>query len=155
MLLPLFEWCEKNAVTAAIMQSWWMTSVLEVFHLIGLTMLVGAVVVVSLRLMGLAMTRRPVSEVAGELWSWTVLGLVLQLSSGLALFTAESVRWYHSGPFWVKMTLLFMAIAFHFTVYRRVTRRDDVTPLMCRLTGAFALALWLGVGVGGRALTTL
>lgn len=155
MLLPLFEWCERSSITAAIAQSRWLVSLVEVLHLIGLTVLVGAIVVVSLRLLGVAMTRRRVSEVAGELWGWTVFGLITQLTSGLALFSTQSVRWYYSGPFWVKMTLVFLAIVFHFTIYRKVTRRDDLGPLPYRLTAALALTLWFGIGVGGRALTTL
>jgi len=80
---------------------------------------------------------------------------VMQVTSGLVLFTSESVRWYYSVPFWTKMTLLLFAILFHFTIYRNVTRRDDLQPVHYRLTGALALTLWFGVGVGGRALTTL
>jgi hypothetical protein len=53
------------------------------------------------------------------------------------------------------MTLILIGTIFHFTVYRAVTRRDDLAPITYRLTGAFALAVWFGVGVGGRALTIL
>jgi hypothetical protein len=154
MVLQFFQWCEKSPIAAAA-QSSWLAPLIEVFHLLGLTMLIGAIGLVSLRLLGLVMTRQPVSEVAADLWGWSAFGLVLQLASGMVLFTSESVRWYYSVPFWTKMTLLCLAILFHFTIYRNVTRRDDLQPLQYRLTGAVALALWFGVGVGGRALTTL
>lgn len=152
MLLQLFQWFEQSPM-AAIVRSSWLASLVEVLHLLGLTVLVGAIVLMSLRLLGLVMTSRPVSEIAGELWGWTVVGLIAQLTSGVLLFTSESVRWYSSGPFWVKMTFLFLAILFHFTIYRKVTRRDDLAPLVYRLTGALALTLWFAVGIGGRALT--
>jgi hypothetical protein len=153
MLLQLFQRCEQSSM-AGIIRSTWLAPVFEVFHLLGLTVLVGAIVLMSLRLLGLVMTSRPVSEIAGELWGWSVLGLLVQLASGFVLFTSESTRWYSSGPFWAKMTFLFLAILFHFTIYRKVTRRDDLAPTVYRLTGALALTLWFGVGVGGRALTT-
>jgi hypothetical protein len=155
MLRPLFEWCEKSAFTAMMTRSTWLVPCFDVLHVIGLTVLIGSVVVVSLRLLGVMMPRRPVSEVAGELWVWTMLGLITQVTSGLALFATESVRWYNSGPFWVKMTFLFLAIVFHFTFFRNVTGRDDAGPLARRLTAAVALTLWFGVGVGGRAITNL
>jgi hypothetical protein len=104
---------------------------------------------------GVAMTSRPVPEVAGELWNWTLFGLTLQMGSGLMLFMSEAVRWYHSGPFLAKMTFLFLAILFHFTIYRRVTRRNDLRPAAYRLTGALALSLWFSVGLAGRAITNL
>ena len=55
----------------------------------------------------------------------------------------------------MKMALLAAAVVFHFTVVRRVTRRDNVNPLLMRTTGAIALMLWYAVGMGGRALTFL
>jgi hypothetical protein len=154
MVLRFFQWCQESSV-ATIAGSSWLAPLVEVIHLLGLTILVGAIVLVSLRLLGLLMTNRPVSEIAGDLWPWTVLGLIMQLASGAVLFASESVRWYWSDAFWVKMTFLLLAILFHFTIYHWVTRRDDLTPLAYRLTGAVALTLWFGVGVGGRALTTL
>src|SRR5258708_2062 len=117
MLLQLFQWCQQSSI-AAIVRSTWLASLFEVIHLLGLTVLVGAIVLTSLRLLGLVMTSRPVSEIAGDLWGWTVLGLITQVTSGVVLFTSESVRWYSSVPFWVKMSLLFLAILFHFTIYR-------------------------------------
>jgi hypothetical protein len=154
MVLKFFQWCQDSSL-ATIAGSSWLAPLVEVIHLLGLTILVGAIVLVSLRLLGLLMTSRPVSEIAGDLWPWTVVGLMMQLASGAVLFASESVRWYWSDAFWVKMTFLLLAILFHFTIYHRVTRRDDLTPLVYRLTGAVALTLWFGVGVGGRALTTL
>jgi len=153
MLLQLFQACEQSSM-AGVIRSTWLAPLFEVFHLLGLTVLVGAIVLMSLRLLGLVMTSRPVSEIAAELWGWSVFGLITQLTSGFVLFTSESVRWYNSTPFWVKMTLFFVAVVFHFTIYRKVTRRDDLAPSAYRLTAALALTLWFGIGVGGRALTT-
>ena len=53
------------------------------------------------------------------------------------------------------MTLILIGVLFHFTIYKSVTHRDDLQPLAYRLTGVFTLLVWLGVGLGGRALTTL
>jgi hypothetical protein len=142
-------------MTGVISQSTWLVSAIEVLHLLGLTMLVGSVAVVSLRMFGLAMTRHPVSEVASDLWRWTLYGLTMQVASGVMLFMTEAVRWYYSGPFLVKMTCFLLALLFHFTIYRHVTKRNDLKPVVYRLTGALALTLWLSVGLGGRAITNL
>jgi hypothetical protein len=154
MLLELFQWFEASPIAESA-RSAWLAPLIEVCHLVGLTVLTGAVGLMSLRLLGVSMTERSVSGVARDLWGWSVFGLVLQLASGLVLFTSESVRWYYSVPFWTKMTLILVGVLFHFTIYRAVTRRDDLQPLVYRLTGAFTLLVWFGVGVGGRALTTL
>ena len=80
MVLRFFQWCQDSSV-ATIAASSWLAPVVEVVHLVGLTMLVGAIVLVSLRLLGLLMTSRPVSEIAADLWPWTVLGLLMQLAN--------------------------------------------------------------------------
>jgi hypothetical protein len=154
VVLQFFQWYQQSPVARATQASWF-ALLIEVLHAVGLTILTGAIVLVSLRLLGASMTSRPVSEVAGELWSWSVIGLGLQLASGAVLFSSQTVQWYGSVPFSTKMTLLLVGILFHFTVYRMVTRRDDLRPLTYRLTGGFALLIWFGVGISGRAITIL
>ena len=154
MVLRFFQWYEQSPVAQATHASWF-ALLIEMLHVFGLTILTGAIVLVSLRLLGASMTRRPVSEVAGELWKWSIIGLGVQLASGAVLLSSQTVRWYDSVPFWTKMTLVLIGILFHFTVYRMVTQRDDLQPLTYRLTGAFALVIWFSVGISGRAITFL
>jgi len=82
-----------------------------------------------------------------------VAGLVTNLATGPFLVVPESVRWYHSEPFQLKMTILLAAIIFHFTLYRKVTHSEDAGPLLRGFTGALALILWFGVGWMGRIIT--
>lgn len=77
------------------------------------------------------------------------------LTTGLILFLPESVRWYGSAPFRVKMSFLLLAIVFHFTLFRKVTQGDETKSSLRRGTGALALILWFAVGWGGRAITFL
>jgi len=53
----------------------------------------------------------------------------------------------------VKMTFLFLAIIFHFTIHRNVTRKDrDPSLFWGTFVGGVNFILWLGVGLGGRAI---
>ena len=54
--------------------------------------------------------------------------------------------------FAVKMTSLLLAIIFTFTVRRKVALADEgrVGPLWSRLVAVVSVALWSGVGIGGR-----
>ena len=132
----------------------WMP-VFNTFHAIGLTLLLGSVVIVSLRLLGLVMRQHPLSTIAKPLNRAIAIGIGVMLVSGSLLFLPEVHRWYASGAFRVKMALLAAAVVFHVTVFRRVTKRNDSSPLLMRTTGAIALMLWYAVGMGGRALTFL
>ena len=77
------------------------------------------------------------------------------LTTGLILFLPESVCWFGRVPFRVKMSFLLLAIVFHFTLFRKVTQRDEPSSSLRKGTGVLALVLWVAVGWGGRAITSL
>ena len=108
----------------------------------------------SLRLLGIIMRDRPISRVARDFRGWTLLGLVMTLVSGMSMWAGHGIMpdLYESGPFWLEMELLLVALIFHFTLYQWVTSRDDASPGLRGLTAVLALFLWFGVGVAGRAI---
>ena len=52
------------------------------------------------------------------------------------------------------MVLLFVALFFHFTVFRVITSARDgrFPPIAYRITGIITLVLWFAVGCAGRAI---
>ena len=153
-LRPVFQWSFRTGIGVWIRDSTWAFAYIEVFHLFGLTILLGAIFVMSFRLAGLIMPKRPVAELAREFSPWTTAGLAMVLISGALLFAGEAMKAYDSQPFRVKAVLLAVAIVFHFTLYRGVTQAPEgrVSPLACKLTAGLALTLWFGVGIAGRAI---
>jgi hypothetical protein len=150
MLYPFFEWCEASMIGNAIRTSPWAFAVIESIHLLGLAAIGGAVLVVDLRLLGIGLTREPVRQLAREAHPWLVGSLAVMLLTGVAMFLSESIKCYYSTPFWVKMTSLALAIVFTFTIRRKVTEAEEPRPLVYKLVALVSLALWFGVGAGGR-----
>jgi hypothetical protein len=74
------------------------------------------------------------------------------LLSGLALFASEAMKAYGSFPFQLKMILLFAAIIFQFAVISPIARRQSVHRMASKLSAVFSIALWVGVGLAGRAI---
>src|SRR5712692_482400 len=150
-LLPFFTWVENSAVGGAIRSSSWLFPFIEAFHLLGLAVIGGAVLVVDLRLFGFGLRRQPVAQLALDAQRWLVGSLVVMLATGILLFTSEAIKCYYHIAFWVKMTSLLLAIVFTFTVRRKLTMADDpVRPLLSKVVAAISVALWSGVGIGGR-----
>lgn len=151
-LLPFFEWCENVGVGQAIRISDWLFPVIEGFHLLGLCVIGGAILLVDMRLLGLGLRRQPIAELARDTRPFLIGSLVVMLVTGLLLFSSEAVKCYYSFAFWFKMTSLALAIIFTFTVRQRVTLMDDarISPLKARIVALVSLALWSGVGWGGR-----
>jgi hypothetical protein len=152
MLLPIFEWLENSGIGQAIRTSQWMFPVTESVHLLGLSVIGGVVLLVDMRLLGLGLRRHPVAQIARELHPWLVGSLITMLISGALLFLSESVKCYYSTAFWFKMTSLLLAILFTFTLHRRITKSDEarVGVLWSRMAAVVSVALWSGVGIGGR-----
>ncbi len=151
-LLPFFEWCENTAIGEAIRNSVWLFPVIESVHLVALALIGGAVLLVNMRLLGLVLGRRPVSELASDVHPWFLGGLLVMFASGVPLFLSESIKCYYSFAFWVKMSALLAVLAFTFTVHRRVTLADEgrVGPVRGKLVAVVSLVLWAAVGWGGR-----
>jgi hypothetical protein len=126
--------------------------VVEVFHLIGLAVIGGAILVVDFRLLGLGLGHHPVSRLARDVQPWVVGSLVLMIASGVPLFLSEAVKCYYSFAFWTKMSALLLAIVFTFTVRRSVLSAPAgrFGPQAYRAVAITSIALWSTVGWGGR-----
>jgi len=152
MLLPFFQWCESTALGTAIRMSPWAFAVIESVHLLGLAVIGGAVLLVDLRMLGFGLTNQRIAELARAVFPWLVGSLVVMLLTGVGLFLSEPLKCYDSRAFWVKMISLGLAMLFTFSVRRTVTMADEtrVRPIWFKLVALVSLALWFGVGGGGR-----
>lgn len=152
MALSFSQWAEASFWGAFVRESSMGFAIASVFLLFGLTLLIGGVFLLSLRLFGFIMSDQPVSLVASGFRRWTLIGLVTTLLAGPSMFAATAMRYYDSQAFWLEQELLLVAIVFHFTLWQYVTTRDDASPVLRGFTGILALCLWFGVGVAGRAI---
>jgi hypothetical protein len=153
-LLPIFRWFDKSSVGQLINDTNWLFPGIEAVHIVALALLFGAILILNLRLFGLVLRTKPVPELARELAPWTLCSLIIILISGVLLFSSEAMKSYASVPFQLKMVFLFAAILFHYTFYRKLTQKDEsrVNAIWSRTAAVVSVLLWLGVGVGGRAI---
>src|SRR5262245_28472928 len=149
-LLGFFQWCYQTDIGEYIRNSSWLFPVIEAVHLLGFGLTLGSVLIVELRLLGMGLSRQPVSQLAGNAQPWFLGGLILMIASGTPLFLSESIKAYYSFAFWVKMASLFLVLTYTFTLRRRITGTDLVfeKPLLARSLAIMSLTLWFGVAWG-------
>jgi uncharacterized protein DUF6644 len=141
-----------TSLTDFIRQSW-MFPVIQSVHLIGLTVLVGTISLVDLRLLGIGMRRHDVADLASTLSSWTSAGLLTVLVTGPVLFGADISRYLNNPAFLLKMVLLGAALAGHLTLHRSVVRNDAAPArVKQKIAAVVSLLLWSGVVLAGRAI---
>jgi len=114
----------------------WLFPVIESIHVIGLAAFAGTIVLEDLRTLGL---RFPDTR---HLKPWTHGGLAVMLLTGVAMFLADTTRYLHNPAFQVKVALLVVALAAHFTLHRRGTR----------FAAVLSLTLWTCVVLAARAI---
>jgi hypothetical protein len=125
-----------------------------VFHTIGLSVLVGTSVVVSLRLLG-ATPPLPLTSL-GRLYRLIWLGLGVNVASGLLLLYAYPTKAFTNPVFYLKLTLLGLAVWMMIGVKRRaIDATGDVEPAVlarARTLAMWSLVLWAAVISTGRLL---
>jgi hypothetical protein len=153
-ILQLFRWLSHTPLSVFLRHSTWGFAIIETVHLLGLAAFGGAILIVDLRLLGIGLRRQPISRIARELSPVLVGSLGVMLISGLLLVMTGPMKYYHSPSFRWKMLFLLLAVAFYFTLHRRVIKSDaDVDPPgWSRAAAVVSMALWLGVGLAGRAI---
>jgi hypothetical protein len=148
---------EMSALGQAMRQWLWLYPAVEIVHLVGIALLVGSIIVLDLRLLGLSRTL-PVRKLASHVLPWSAAGLALILPSGLAMFVAHATDLMGNPVFVLKICLIMAAginaAAFHAGVFRGAAAWDvDATPpLTARAAAALSLLLWISVIACGRLL---
>src|SRR5688572_1283964 len=158
LLRSWFEWLDTFESSIAIRESVRMYPFLLTSHVTSVTLFVGLVMMMDLRLLGLTFRKTPLSEVQRRLFPWQMIGMVISFGTGLALFYAQPMRFYTNIYFWMKMMMIGLtgvnALAFHRLTYRSVGEWDidTPTPFGAKLSGAVSIVMWLSVVVIGRLI---
>lgn len=157
-LSTVFEWLESTALAAVIQESAYGFPLVVALHILGLTLSVGTLLWVDLRLLGLSLRGMRVSEVYRALAPWFAAGFVMMFVSGGVLFTAYATLAYANLFFRIKMLALVLAalnaVAFHFLGGRSAPwDAAPQPPATVRIAGLASLLLWVTVIVAGRLMS--
>ena len=95
MTFAVFQWLERTSLSVAINESLWAFAVVEAIHLVALAVIGGAVLVVDLRLLGLAFQEQRVGDVARVAQPWFVWSLAAMLLTGFVLFLSLAASKYY------------------------------------------------------------
>ncbi len=148
-------WLENTSWAAGIRQSLWLYPALEIVHIVGIVLLVGAAFMFDLRLLGFSKSL-PLPAIARHLLPWSRRGLWLIVPSGILLFMTNAKSLSTDPTFWLKMILLLVAAVNVFVFHRFVfkTHSDGRTELSSasKVSAIVSIGVWIGVIACGRLL---
>ena len=152
-----------SAITQVAVYSHWAWPAAETVHFLGLSLSLGVLLAINLRLLGF-MSQVPFAEVH-RLLPWGMLGFGANLITGMFFFVGQSAQYTSSAPFYWKIVFLVIAGAnfLYLTVFGKAWNREGGGAAAARFEpnvadkamAILSLTAWLGVLYAGRMLPFL
>ena len=126
-------------------------------HTVGMAIVVGTCVVIDLRLLGIGGDIPLAALGAAPRLVW--VGFLINAATGLALFTTDAEHKATQTVFFVKLSLIFLALAVYARIRKLVFRRPALlaAPISSEVKALaiLSLILWTGATVAGRLMAYL
>jgi hypothetical protein len=155
-LEPMAAWMADTWLGHFMLGSWawpWF----EVFHFIGMSLLVGSILAMDLRLLGFF--RKAISlHAVHALTLWGLLGFLINLTTGVGFIFKGASGYFHNVSFRFKMYCIILAginfLIFWFFVRKQIEPLQDDADVgfFAKLVGFSSLLLWFLVIWGGRMI---
>jgi hypothetical protein len=136
------------AIVNPLNESAYSFPVLECIHILAFALSIGTIAIVDFRLLDIGMVHQTSAELLKDTSTWTLVGLVIMIFSGLLLFSSDPDMYYLNWAFLIKIACLFLAIVFNYTIHRKVAQSAEPSASR-KLVACVSLALWGAVVFGG------
>jgi hypothetical protein len=146
-----------RTVGSFVTETPWMWPTCETLHFVGLSLLLGVVLLVDLRVLGVV---KGVSFASlHRLLPWAAVGFGVNVITGLLFFVGIPAQYTGNKAFYWKMGLVMLAglNAVYFTVFEepwKIGRGEDA-PMTAKFAAASAMILWVAVMYCGSMLPFL
>ncbi len=153
----LLQWLQHNSYVTTFAMTGWMYSTAGVIHYFSLFVLIGTVVLLDLRILGVAARSQGIAQLAETLSPWTWTALTLALISGFSMFATDATDYFPDLVFRIKMTVLALAIIFTIIVHRSVPSWDK-SPVISKgvkTVALISLVLWVGAILAGVEIAAI
>jgi hypothetical protein len=154
-LNSLWIWLENTSIAVSLRQSIWLYPSVEIVHIVGFAILVGAAILYDMRLLGFS-KRIPVIDASNYLAFWAKLSFIAIVPSGVLLFMVDASSYVSNIAFQLKLIFLFAAIVnaviFQLFTFKSVDKwnHKTTTPLGAKVAAILSIIFWVMVISGGR-----
>ena len=153
---PFATWLETTRLHHLMVDIFWLFPTCETLHFIGLTVLMGSLMVVDFRVIGLIKFVN--MKAAMEFIPIAIIGFLINLITGIMFVFADPFRYFPNLSFQWKMALILAAGAnalwFWLGEHKDLVKLADGedAPFRAKVIAALSLILWVGVIIGGRMI---
>jgi uncharacterized membrane protein len=156
MIDSLLQALQDTSIATAIREGDSLFPWIECVHVLALTLVIGSIAMVDLRLLCLRSRDRGVLETTAEVLPITWTAFIFAVITGGLLFSSNAIAYGHNAFFQAKIALIVIAglnmLGYHLVLGRNASSWHAAasTPLAARITGGASLALWIAVAACGR-----
>jgi hypothetical protein len=157
MLLHFCRWLQDNSFIALINGTAWTAATVEIVHYFSMFILVGSMVIVDLRILGLVGRRLHATQLADWLLPWIWISLAFNFLSGFLMFAGSAPSYYGNDIFYDKITIILLAIAANVLVLKKIRKWDQLPamPTWAKLLAVVSIGLWVGAIIAGVEVPAL
>jgi len=136
----------------------WAIPAIQSVHIVGIGLVMGSVLMIDLRILGLAWTDQTLGQTTRRFGPWLTGSLWLLLVTGLLMVVGEPVRELVSFSFWLKMALVavgtVVAVAFQRALRREERRFEDAAAHggSTKMLAVVTFLVWIAVIFLGRLI---
>jgi hypothetical protein len=123
--------------------------IVQTFHILGIGVVMGTIVMLNLRVLGWAVPSQSLSEMTRRLMPWLWSALAVSLLSGLMFVIARPRRYFVNPVFGIKFALLSVAIVLSVALPRLIARKAVPASILKAVAGV-SMLVWIGVMLAGR-----
>ena len=151
-LYPFFDWLDTSILADIAKAYGGVFAVVQMFHLLGMSMLGGMVLVGDLRLLNILLKDVPSEQVIENTQKWFNVALAIVMTSGIFMSSSVAMKLYYNDMFWAKMTSLGLGITFVYVIRRPLLKfkHDTLNPWTLKLIAATSISIWFTVAAAGR-----
>lgn len=154
----IWESIQYSSLGISIAESSWAFPTIETIHVIALVTVFGTILIMDLRLLGVASKNYPVTAMSRDTLKWTWAGFIVAAITGTLLYISKASS-YMINPFFMgKMGLLAVAglnmAYFHSVTWKTVGNWDETptVPTAAKVAGITSLIFWTIIVFFGRAI---
>ena len=157
-LQSFWQGLEASAFGDYVAESTWAFPTLESLHVMSFVTVLGSLLVVDLRILGLGWKDVKLTTLSHETLKITWIAFTCAAITGIMIFCSKATSYVINPYFLWKMVMLALAglnmMYFHFFTYRTVQHwdLDPSVPFAAKLAGGLSLVFWLLVVFFGRAI---
>jgi uncharacterized membrane protein SirB2 len=150
-LLEVFsDWAAKSPLNSLVVNAAFVVPAVQVVHILCVSVVLAAIVMVNLRIFGLAERSERLKAVAERFLPALPPTLLVLLLTGFVLIVGEPTRAIYRTVFWAKMAMILIAGALAADVRRRAGADPVAAGPILKAEALTSLCLWFAVVAAGR-----